>query len=71
MYEIYKVQTGDTLDSIANKYPNDAENISKLADKIIKGGTGVWGNTAMTPHPALPKADAETMLKYIFSLKTS
>ena len=40
-----------------------------LADKIIKGGTGVWGNMPMTAHATLKKDDAKLMVKYILSLK--
>ncbi len=40
-----------------------------LAAKIIKGGSGVWGQVPMTPHPNLSVADAEQMVKYILLLK--
>jgi Cytochrome c551/c552 len=62
---------GPAYKDVANKYAASDSMVTHLAGKIITGGTGVWGNVAMTPHPALSKADAETMLKYIFSLKTN
>jgi cytochrome c len=40
-----------------------------LAEKVIKGGQGVWGAVPMTPHPALTQADAEQMVKYVMLLK--
>jgi cytochrome c len=40
-----------------------------LADKIIKGGAGVWGQIPMTPHPNLSKQDAEQIVKYVLLLK--
>ena len=40
-----------------------------LAGKIIKGGTGVWGQVPMLPHDGLPQEDAEAMVKYVLSLK--
>ena len=61
--------TGPAYRDVANKYENTDENVKHLAGKIITGGAGVWGDVAMTPHPALSQADAEQMVKYILLLK--
>lgn len=60
---------GPAYKNVAAKYPATDENIEMLADKIINGGSGVWGAVPMSPHPALSKADAKEMVKYILSLK--
>ena len=60
---------GPAYSAVAAKYPATTENIDKLSDKIIKGGSGSWGQIPMTPHPSVAKADAEKMVKYILSLK--
>lgn len=60
---------GPSYKDIAKKYAKTEKNINLLASKIIKGGTGVWGQIPMTPHPKLSNADAKLMVKYIFSLK--
>ncbi|SER32608.1 c-type cytochrome [Pedobacter rhizosphaerae] len=60
---------GPSYVDIAKKYPATEKNINYLADKIIKGGTGVWGNMPMTAHATLKKDDAKLMVKYILSLK--
>lgn len=60
---------GPAYRDVAAKYPNTPENVSMLADKVIKGGTGVWGQIAMSPHPTLSKEDAEAMVKYVLLLK--
>jgi cytochrome c len=59
---------GPSYRSIAGKYDSSA--VSSLAQKIIKGGQGVWGQVPMTPHPQVSKADAEQMVKYILLLKS-
>ena len=59
---------GPALKDIAGKYPNTPENVEKLADKVIKGGSGNWGEVAMLPHPNLNKDDAKEMVSYILSL---
>jgi cytochrome c len=61
--------TGPAYRDVANKYENTPENVTKLADKIIKGGSGNWGTIPMTPHPALTEADAQQMVKYILLLR--
>jgi cytochrome c len=60
---------GPAYADVAAKYPATAENIDKLADKIIAGGAGSWGDVPMSPHPAISKGDAKEMVKYILSLK--
>lgn len=60
---------GPSFREIANKYTNDEATVSMLADKIISGGSGNWGQQIMTPHPTLSKEDAQTMVKYILLLK--
>lgn len=60
---------GPAYVDIAAKYPLNDENINHLADKVIEGGKGVWGEIPMTPHASLSKDDAKSMVKYILSLK--
>jgi len=60
---------GPAYVNVAAKYPATDENIEYLAGKIIEGGSGVWGAIPMSPHPAISKADAKEMAKYILSLK--
>lgn len=60
---------GPAYVNIATKYENNEENIAMLSEKVIKGGTGVWGSVPMTPHPTISSADAKEMVKYILSLK--
>lgn len=64
-----EASTGPSFKSIANKYPNTAETYESLSLKVIKGGTGVWGQIPMTPHPELSQEDATKMVKYILLLK--
>jgi cytochrome c len=64
--------TGPSYRDVANKYASQAPAIiPTLAEKIIKGGTGVWGEVPMLPHASLSQADAETMVKYILLLKNN
>lgn len=60
---------GPAYVDVAAKYPSNEENINKLADVVIKGGKGNWGEIPMTPHPSLSKDDAKLMVTWILSLK--
>lgn len=60
---------GPSYSDIAKKYDLNDKNINYLATKIIKGGSGVWGNIPMAAHASLNKTDAKSMAKYILSLK--
>ena len=58
---------GPAFADIAKKYT--AADEEKLAKKVISGGSGNWGDIAMTPHPTIALADAKEMVKYILSVK--
>lgn len=58
---------GPAYADVAKKYSSG--DVDKLADKVIKGGAGNWGEVAMTPHPSLSVDDAKEMVKYILTIK--
>jgi cytochrome c len=70
-HQISKESVGPSYIRIANHYDDNNGNVENLAHKIIKGGKGLWGQNAMTPHPNLSEADAQEMVRYIFTLKNS
>lgn len=70
-HQINAKSTGPAYADIANKYEPTEENITMLAGKIIKGGSGNWGTVPMTPHDGLPEEDAKAMVKYVLSLKNA
>ncbi len=58
---------GPAYQDVAAKYTE--ADIDHLAQKVIDGGKGVWGDIPMTPHAGLSKENAQKMVKYILSLK--
>lgn len=58
---------GPSYQDVAAKYTE--ADIETLAQKIIDGGKGNWGDIPMTAHAGLNKDDAKLMVKYILSLK--
>lgn len=67
-HKMDKKLIGPSYLDIAKKYPMNDKNINYLSDKIIKGGSGVWGAIPMGPHAALKKDEAKKIAKYILSL---
>jgi cytochrome c len=59
---------GPAYKEIAKKYKTQQGSIDQLAAKIIKGGSGVWGNIEMSAHPQISVDEARQMVQYIFSL---
>jgi cytochrome c len=53
---------------VAKKYEFTKTNVELLANKIIAGGSGTWGNIPMSAHPDISKSDAEKMARYVLSL---
>jgi len=68
-HKIDEKLVGPAYKDVANKYQADSATVKMLADKIIHGGSGNWGQVAMTPHPTVSEGDAKTMVKYVLSLK--
>jgi len=60
---------GPAYYDVAKKYTASPAVIDTLANKIIKGGKGNWGQIPMSPHPAISMDDARQIVKYILSLK--
>ena len=68
-HKVEEKLVGPAYREIANKYPNDPATIDSLATRVITGSSGRWGQLVMTPHATLSKEDAQTMVKYVMSLK--
>jgi cytochrome c len=60
---------GPSFKDVAKKYAGDKTAEEKLTVKIIKGGTGVWGSLVMPANNQVTPAEAQTLVKWIMSLK--
>ena len=59
---------GPSFAMISDKYKNDLKNKTYLSNKIIKGGSGVWGEVAMAAHPSLKQEELDLIVDYILSV---
>jgi cytochrome c len=60
---------GPTYVDVAKKYAGQKGVEAKLAEKVKKGGSGVWGQVPMAPNPNVPDADINALVKWILSVK--
>jgi len=65
-----KKVVGPAFKDIAAKYKGDKEAPTKLAEKVRKGGSGVWGPIPMPPNPAEKISDADLKGAVELILKT-
>lgn len=61
---------GPPYSEVAKRYAAQLDARGKLAQKILSGGTGVWGQAVMPPHPQHTAAEAAQMVDWILSLAT-
>ena len=67
-HSVDKKSIGPSYIQVAQKYKGDAGALERLSKKVISGGSGVWGETAMAGHPQLTASEAGDMIKYVLSL---
>ncbi len=68
-HTIEKKVIGPAYIDVANKYEATPANIDMLVQKVIKGGSGVWGDVPMTPNNITPE-EAKEIVTYLLSLRT-
>ena len=60
---------GPAYKDVAKKYAGDKTAADKLAAKIVKGGSGVWGAVPMPANPQVSEAEAKKLVAWILSQK--
>ena len=68
-HSVDKKLVGPAYKDVAAKYKGDAGAAAKLAEKVKKGGSGVWGQVPMPPNATVPDADIKTLVTWILSVK--
>ncbi len=66
-HAVDKKVVGPSYKEVAKKYA--AKDEAMLAEKIIKGGKGVWGQIPMPANPSVTPDEANKLVKWILSLK--
>ena len=56
---------GPGFKEVAAKYKGDDGAVAALANKVIKGSSGVWGTIPMPPNSAINEEEATTLVTWI------
>lgn len=63
-----KKLVGPSYKEVAAKYAGNKDAVAVLADKIMKGGVGVWGQVPMPPNQVTAD-EAKTLAAWVMSTK--
>ena len=68
-HAIQEVRIGPPFQAVARRYSNDGPAAEeRLAQKIIHGGAGNWGNIPMVANERVSLEDARSIARWILSL---
>ena len=67
-HAIDKKLVGPPYKDVAAKYSGQKDAADKLAQKIMKGGSGVWGAIPMPANPQVSEAEAKQLAQWVLSL---
>ena len=68
-HALERKNVGPSYAAIAAKYEATDGTVAMLAERILSGSVGEWGEIPMTAHPELSQEEAEQMVKFVFTLK--
>jgi glucose/arabinose dehydrogenase/cytochrome c551/c552 len=67
-HKVDEKSIGPSFTDVAKRYAKDPAMMSKLTQKVIKGGSGNWGEVAMAAHPTLKEEDLHQIIGWIQTL---
>jgi cytochrome c len=68
-HAIDKKLIGPGYKEVAAKYAGQKDAADKLAQKIVKGGVGAWGQVPMPANPQVSEAEAKQLASWVLSVK--
>ncbi len=68
-HAVDKKLVGPAYKEVAAKYAGQKDMVAHLAEKIQKGGTGVWGQVPMPANPQVSAEEAKTLATWVLSTK--
>ena len=68
-HAIDKKLVGPAYKEVATKYAEQKDAVDKLAAKIMKGGSGVYGPVPMPANTQVNEAEAKKLAAWVLTLK--
>ena len=68
-HAVDKKVVGPAYKEVAAKYAGQKDAVEKLAQKVMKGGSGTWGAVPMPANPQVNEAEAKQLVQWVLSQK--
>ena len=68
-HSVDKKVVGPAFKDVAAKYKGDKTAADRLAEKVMKGGSGVWGVVPMPANTQVTDAEAKKLVAWVLSQK--
>ena len=68
-HAVDKKLVGPSYKEVAAKYASDKGAVDKLAGKIMKGGSGIWGAVPMPANAQVNEAEAKALAAWVMGAK--
>ena len=68
-HAVDKKLVGPSYKDVAAKYAGQKDAVDKLSQKVMKGGSGVWGPVPMPANPQVTEAEAKQLVQWVLGQK--
>ncbi|BBL70112.1 c-type cytochrome [Methylogaea oryzae] len=68
-HAVEQKRMGPAYKQVAEKYAGQPDAEDRLVEKVMHGGSGVWGSMSMPPNSQVTADEARALVRWILSLK--
>jgi cytochrome c len=68
-HDVKDKKIGPAFKDVAARYAGQKDAAARLADKVLRGGSGVWGVLPMPANPRVTPEEARQLVAWILTLK--
>ena len=68
-HAVDKKLVGPSYKDVAAKYEGQKDAVDKLTQKVLKGGSGVWGAVPMPANAQVTPAEAKQLVEWVMTQK--
>jgi cytochrome c len=68
-HDVHEHIRGPAWAEVARRYRGDEGAFERLVEKVIVGGSGNWGDDAMSPNRRVPEEDIRALVGWLLTLE--
>jgi cytochrome c len=68
-HDVKEKKIGPSFKDVAVRYAGQKDAAPRLADKVVRGGAGVWGVLPMPANPRVSPEEARQLVAWILTLR--